>query len=142
MTVTCHAFREAQTGFLQAVADDSMCEYAAPGIKTRIVVAHAPFSQRQPAPFDIEEETYREWCRILRKNIKPDLMLFAHTHEYGIHPVGSEWDHLGQPCPAVIGAEPRKDRFIGCGLIIRDDKISVVFTDSNGQTFGHSSIYR
>jgi DNA replication protein DnaC len=112
------------------------------GVKTRIIVTHNPFSQQHPAPFDIEEDIYREWCRILREQIKPDLMLFAHTHEYGIHPVGSEWDHLGQPCPAVIGAEPRKDRFIGCGLIIGDDKISVVFTDSNGQTFGHSSIYR
>jgi len=142
MTVACHAFREVQTEFLQAVADAPGREFAAPGVKTRIVIAHNPFSQRHPAPFDIEEDIYREWCRILREQIKPDLMLFAHTHEYGIHPVGSEWDHLGQPCPAVIGAEPRKDRFIGCGLIIGDDKISAVFTDSDGQILEHSTIVK
>ena len=142
MTVACHAFREAQSEFLQTVADDPTGEYAAPGIKTRIVITHNPFSQQHPAPFDIEEDIYREWCRILREQIKPDLMLFAHTHEYGIHPVGSEWDHLGQPCPAVIGAEPRKDRFIGCGLIIGDDKISVVFTDSDGQILERSTIIK
>lgn len=142
MTVACHAFRKAQTEYLNAIADDPAGEYAAPGIKTRIVVAHAPFSQRQPAPFDIEEEICREWCRILRERIKPDLMLFGHTHEYGIHPVGSEWDHYGQPCPAVIGAEPQKDRFIGCGLIIGNDGISVEFTDSSGQTFTQAILPR
>ena len=141
MTVACHAFREAQTEFLQTVADDAAREYAAPGVKTRIVVTHNPFSQHHPAPFDIEEDIYREWCRILREEIRPDLMLFAHTHEYGIHPVGGEWDHCGQPCPVIIGAEPGPDRFIGCGLIIGDE-LSVVFTDSNGQIIERSTLPR
>lgn len=142
MTVACHAFREEQTEFLEAIARDPDHAFAAPGVNTRLVICHSPFSQRQSAPFDIEEEILRQWCGILREYIKPHLMLFGHTHEHGIHPVGSRWDDFGQPCPAVIGAEPQKDRFIGCGLIIRNDGISVEFTDSSGQTFTHAMLPR
>jgi len=134
MTVACHAFREEQTDFLRSIAENPLQEYAAPGVTTRLVIAHNPFSMKHEPPFDIEENIYRQWCRILRERIKPYLMLCGHMHECGIHPAGGVFDHYGQPCTLILGAAPQKDRFIGCGLIIGNDEISVVFTDSLGNT--------
>jgi len=133
-TVACHAFRERQTAYIREVIKNAQTEYAAPNVKTRLVIAHNPFTQQFASPFDIEEDIYREWASLLKEHIKPDLMICGHTHKYGINYVGGKHDHLGQPCTVVIGAEPQKERFIGCGFIFNNDTIEIVFTDSTGNT--------
>lgn len=133
-TVACHSFRERQTDYLKEVIANAEKEYAAPGVKTRLVISHNPFTQKCRAPFDIEEDIYRQWAALIKESVHPDLMICGHTHRYGIYPVGSENDHYGQSCPVVIGAEPQPERFIGCGFVIHNDRIEVVFTDSQGNT--------
>ena len=133
-TVACHYFRQKQTEFLKEVIANAEKEYAAPGVKTRLVISHSPFTQRFCAPFDIEEDIYRQWATLLTESVHPDLMICGHSHVYGINPIGSENDHYGQPCPMVVGSEPQSERFIGCGFVINEDQIEVVFTDSQGNT--------
>ncbi len=133
-TVACHVFRERQTGYIKTVIKNAQSEYNHESIKTRLIIAHNPFTQQLPSPFDIEEDIYREWALLIKEHIKPDLMICGHTHKYGISHVGSENDHLGQPCTVIIASEPQNDRFIGCGFIINDKQIEIVFTDSLGNT--------
>lgn len=130
-TVACHCFRKRQTEYIKSVIEHAENEYAAPGIKTRLVIAHNPFTYRSGDPFNIEEDIYREWSALLREQIKPQLMICGHTHSIGINHKGGELDNYGQPCTVVIASEPRQDKFIGCGFIIGDDKIETVFTDSS-----------
>lgn len=131
-TVACHPFRERQTEYIKNVIENAQKEYAAPGVKTRLVISHIPFTRQFQDPFHIEEETYREWTSLLKEYVKPDLMICGHTHRCGIHYTGNERDHHGQPCVMVVASEPQRDRFIGCGFIINDNQIDVVFTDSEG----------
>ncbi len=133
-TVACHAFRERQTEYIKKVIVNAESEYELEGVKTRLVIAHNPFTYLQEEPFNIEADIYSEWASLLKEHIKPHLMICGHTHKYGINHIGCEQDHLGQPCTVVIGAEPQKDRFIGCGFIINDEEIEVIFTDSLGNT--------
>jgi hypothetical protein len=69
-------------------------------------------------------------------------MICGHTHKYGIHKPGGEYDHLGQPCTVVIASEPQKERFIGCGFVIDEDQIEAVFTDSLGETLLKETIHK
>lgn len=131
-TVACHAFREKQTEYIRQVIGDAEREYAAEGVKTRLVIAHNPFTQRHEAPFDIEEEIFRAWSQMLREDIQPHLMICGHTHETEIRHPGGEKDTYGQACPVVIGARPGQDYFAGCGFVFGETGAEVVFTDSDG----------
>ena len=134
-TVCCRAFRRRQTAFLREVIANADKEYAAPGIKTRLVIAHNPFTQKYTPPFDIEEETFAEWCRLLREEVKPDLMICGHLHSLEVRPVGHPSDHFGQPCPVVIGSKPGKDGlFTGCGIVLEDEKFGIFFTNNKKET--------
>mgnify|MGYP002514734969 CR=1 FL=1 len=102
-------------------------------VEKRIVIVHNPFTEKKNPPFDIEEEIYTEWARLLKENIKPDLMLTAHKHICGVYPIGGELDGYGQPCTMVVGAKPEGQEFTGCGLIFTDKDIKVSFTKSTGE---------
>lgn len=130
-TVACHTFREAQVDFLKEIIDKK--PYEADGIEKRIVIVHNPFTEKKNPPFDIEEEIYTEWARLLKENIKPDLMLTAHKHICGVYPIGGELDGYGQPCTMVVGAKPEGQEFTGCGLVFTDNNIKVSFTKSTGE---------
>lgn len=139
-TIACHAFRERQTAYLKAVIDNAQKEYNRQDVTTKLVIAHNPFTQQLLPPHDIEKDIYSEWASLLREHVQPDLMICGHTHRYGVHPVGGEHDHFGQPCPVVIGSEPRDERFIGCGFVFGEEQIEVVFTDSLGNTLSKETI--
>ena len=133
-TVACHQFRERQTEFIKNVIKNADTEYAAENIKTKLIISHNPFTEVLRHPFDIEKEIFSTWASLLKEHIKPDLMICGHTHHYGINNIGGEKDHLGQPCTVVVAAEPQKERYIGGGFIINDDRIEIQFTDSLGGT--------
>ena len=139
-TVACHAFRQRQTDYIKTVIKNAQSEYQQKDVKTKFVIAHNPFTMQLEPPFNIESDIYREWATLLKEHIKPHLMICGHTHKLGISHPGSENDHLGQPCPVVIASEPQSDRFIGCGFIIGDNQIEVVFTDSFGNTLSSEII--
>ena len=137
-TVACHPFRREQTKFLEALEPE---EYAAPDVRTRLVVCHAPFPQRDKPPFDIEEALCRRWCGLLREKIQPHLMLFAHTHQTQIRYPGHENDTYGQSCPAIVAAgfDDRK-YWTGCGLTFGEGQVEAVFTDSLGATLSRQTV--
>ena len=128
-TIACRPFRRRQTRFLKDVIAKKETEYAAEGVKTRLVVCHVPFPLTQEEPFNIEEELYREWTELLREEIKPHLFLSGHTHKCEI--VTDAHHALSPlPCPIVITCEPRGEEFIGCGVTLSETALSLTFTDS------------
>ena len=131
-TVSCGQFRRRQTAFLRQVIANKEREYAAEGVTRRLVISHVPFAARFGAPFNIEEDVYAEWARLLCEEVKPDLMLCGHVHQIGVWKKGGEKDVFGQPCDVIVGAIPEKERWVGCGLVLRANGTDVVFNDNNG----------
>ncbi len=136
-TVACHPFRERQTCFLKKIIADKENEYESDGVKHKIVISHNAFTHRYHSPFDIEQDIFSEWTKLLRENIKPEVMICGHAHELNIYyPENTDWNTNGSVCPVVIGSTIQKSKpvyFAGCGYIFNDDKIEVIFTDSNGE---------
>ena len=144
-SVACHVFRERQTDFLKKVIDNSENEYEAEGIKHKLVISHNAFVHRYSPPFDIEQDTFAEWTRLLRENVKPRVMVCGHAHELNIYyPENSEWNTNGSVCPVVIGSAIEKKKpvyFAGCGYFFNDENIEIVFTDSNGETLRKEQLH-
>ena len=126
-TICCHGFRKAQSAFLQSCVPDTDAQ-------TRLVIVHSPFTTRYEPPFNIEEDLFASWAELLRTNVKPDVMLCGHLHRPGVHPRGSAFDCLGQPCTVVVGGKPGSGYYAGAGFTFRADGVEVVFTDSDGKT--------
>lgn len=134
-TVACHQFREKETEYIKGIIKKSKSEFDAPGVKTRLIVCHSPFTHKFEAPFDIEPEIFAKWAALL-KEVKPDLMICGHTHRLNISMPGSEYDTYGQPCPVVVASEvieKHKD-FTGAGFIFGEKEIDITFTNDKGKT--------
>ncbi len=135
-TVCCHFYREAETEFLKKVAEGR--EYEDDGIKHKIVICHAPFTCRDRKDnglFDIENEIYGEWVKILNESIKPHLFLAGHKHICTVSYPGDEQDDYGQSFPVIIGARPNtindENGFTGTAITF-DSDIKAEFSDSLG----------
>ncbi len=132
-TVCFHNFRLKETEFIKSVIADAENEYNYADIKHRIIVCHIPFMEEREEPFNIEEDLYKEWTELICKNIKPDIMLFGHTHQKAIYMPGGDYDRYGcQNCPIIIGSEPdfNKKTFIGCGITLSNKEPKIVFNDN------------
>lgn len=131
-TICCEAFRQQETAYLKQVIANAEKEYAADGIQYKVVISHVPFGSNLEAPFDIEIETYREWCRLLKEYVKPHLMMAGHIHNaYVVHP-GDPKDHNGVPCPMAVlskkkGGEP--GYFAGGAVTLSPEQIEILVTD-------------
>lgn len=136
-TVACHQFRRQQTAFIKQEIEKGA--FAADGVHTRLIIAHSPFSWVNRPPFDIDVDVFREWCTLV-KAFNPTAMLCGHTHKTEVWEVGGEKDHLGQPCPIVIGSRPGKGYFAGAGYTFDNGHVTVTFTDSDGVVLGEESI--
>lgn len=104
-TICCSNFRVEQEKMIKQVIANAEKEYEQEDVKYKIVVSHVPFPFKFEPPFDIEEEMYTKWCRLLEDNIKPDLMLCGHLHKTFVSEKGSEHDAYGQPCTIVLGSD-------------------------------------
>lgn len=130
-TICCHAFRKRVTKYLENIIKNSDIEYADNDITHKLVVVHHPFTHKLNPPFDIEQDTYKYWAKLLCESIKPHVMICGHTHKLEVHMPGSEFDDFGQACPVVIGSlTDYKDYFAGAGYIFNNDKIEIVFNDN------------
>ena len=132
-TNCCHEFRLEETEYIKEVIADPDNEYNADGVKYRLVISHVPFTYIQPAPFDIEQELYAEWARLIGAGIKPQLMLCGHLHTYEISHKGGRLDNgAGQICPVVVGAKPlyKENRFVSCAVTLDGDSADVKFIDN------------
>lgn len=138
-TICFHQFREDETEYIRSVIANAENEYAAEGVKHKLVISHIGFTHIDKYPFDIEQELYGEWTRLMREYIKPDLLLYGHYHFVGISRVGCEFDDQGQPCAAIIGSKPIFDKekgnsFIGCAITLNSDGSKrIVFNDDKGK---------
>ena len=96
-----------------------------------------PFTRRFKPPFNIEEDTYAYWAKLLREEVKPDLMIAGHTHKYSIDRPGCDNDALGQPCTVVVASQPdtKKKFYAGGGVVFDNDKTKVVFSNQNEITY-------
>ncbi|MCQ2483860.1 MAG: metallophosphoesterase [Clostridia bacterium] len=137
-TICCHEYRQDVTDYIKEIIDSK--KYLADGINYRLVLSHVPFSYKTKAPFDIEPEIYTEWCRLLKENIKPDLLLSGHLHEYAVSDFGGKYDTYGQPCPVIIGSELKKSKitnkikeYTGVGVVLNKDSAEVDFTSDKGK---------
>ena len=138
-TICCHEYRLAETEFLKSVVKSK--KYASKGIKHRIVISHLPFTIRNfedDGIFDIENDIFSEWVKLLNDGIKPDLLLSGHFHRCETVLPSDELDHRGQTFPVVIGAKPGalngESGFSGSAIVFEDNEISLQFTDSLGNT--------
>jgi len=131
--VSCSAFRKRETAFLEDLSDNSEKEFCAEDVEHRIVVAHNPFTRRYPEPFNIEEDTFTHWAKILKEKIKPEIMICGHIHKFSLDMPGCKNDAFGQPCPVVVGSQVNKrtNSFAGSGFVFEKDNIEIIFNDEN-----------
>lgn len=139
-TVCFHPFRLAETEFLHDVVKNAEKEYLADGVEHRLVVCHIPFTfSKGVDPFDIEKEIYAEWARVLRDEIKPELMICGHRHVTEVWEKGCKMDTYGQACPVVVGSRPirhketKEKEFIGCAITLEKGHAKVIFNHHSGE---------
>lgn len=138
-TICFHQFREEETDFIREIIENADREYNASDVKHKLVISHIGFTYIDRYPFDIEQELYGEWARLMREHIKPELLLYGHYHRVDIIPAGSDFDCQGQPCTAIIGSKPsfandgEPNGFVGAGIVLREDgKKQIIFNDDKG----------
>ena len=146
-TICFHPFRLAETEFIKDVVRNSKQEYDAEGVEHKLVICHIPFTfSKLKDPFDIEKEIYAEWSRILREEIKPELMICGHRHLTEVWEVGCASDIYGQACPVVVGSKPIRHKetkekdFVGCGIVLENDRAKVTFCHHGGEKRGECEI--
>lgn len=133
-TVCCHEFRKRQSMFIREIIENAEKEYQQEDIETRLVIVHNPFTEQTGEPFNIENELYREWAKLLKEYIQPDVMVCGHIHKLYVSYPGDEHDNLGHPCPVIVGAaiNHKQRYYVGCGLAF-GEKIIGEFTSSEGE---------
>ena len=141
-TICCHSFRLQETEYLKKIAASPETEYAADGVRGRLVLCHLPFPAEQEPPFNIEEELYTQWCGILKEQIKPDLMLCGHIHRCFMIWPGGPLDHKGAPCPTVVGASMDREhqQYTGTAIEWTPEKADIYFTDQDHRILEHETV--
>lgn len=132
-TVCCHAFRKRETDYLKTLIANAEQEYNAKGVEHRVVISHVPFSAIDREPFNIEQDIYGSWVKLLSKNVKPEVLLSGHIHRMYITKPGDEKDSHGMSFPTVVGSDRRGDPlyFAGCGILWEKGTLRIIFNDQN-----------
>ncbi len=134
--IACHPFRLEETEYLKSVIANADKEYNAEGVKYRLVVSHVPFMRGA-----FERDIYREWCKLLRENVKPHMTLSAHYHSLKLIRPGDKWDENGIPCTVVIGSRPGKgDDFTGTAIELTEKNAAIHFVNSTHKVEGENNI--
>lgn len=110
-TICCHEFRLEQEKMIKNTIKNAADEYDDVGVKYKMIISHVPFTFKRNDPFDIERPLYTSWSKLMKDNIKPDIMLCGHTHKACISEPGSEYDDLGQPCTVVVGSDVAGNKY-------------------------------
>lgn len=145
-TICFHPFRLQETKFIKDVIARKEKEYAAPGVKNRLVICHIPFTRIYRPPFDIEQELYAQWAKLMREEIRPQLFLFGHQHCARLCLPGEEWDQQGQACPAVIAGWPlhangeEPSRYCAAAIELEENAATIVFNTNEGEILGHHRV--
>lgn len=131
-TNRCHAFRLRENEAFRQIVSHAGDEYAADGVRYRMVLSHVPFQHIEEPPFDIEQPLYREWVDRLNVEVKPDLMLCGHIHEAFVCLPGDAYNHFPIRFPVVVGSKPMfgEKRYIGCGVLLQGNEAEIIFNDA------------
>lgn len=134
-TVSCRPFRQRQIRFLEELVRRAEEEYLAQGVTRRVVFCHVPFMHCYEPPFDTERPVYREWCRILREQIHPDLVLCGHTHRLEKHLPGEDWFEFEVGCPVLVASATdwKSNQYVEGRIVFDEAGISVQYTDNEGR---------
>lgn len=138
-------YREAESAFLRRLTEKSgnlpgsretaSLSPDAPDIRWRLVISHVPFPFPKEPPFDIERGRYADWCRMIGKGIRPDLMVSGHLHVCEICQPGCERDkeHI-QFCPLFLSCRPDfENEVYTCGVLtLTADGILPRYVSSDG----------
>lgn len=141
-TICCANFRARQTKYIENIIKNADSEYNAEGVKYKMIISHIPFNMHFNPPFNIEEDRYAYWCKLLGENVKPDLMLCGHIHSCKVLKLTKEAKAEGQPCAVVTASKPFKgEERIVCGsLLFENNTCQVKFIDSEGEIHGEDTI--
>ena len=133
-TICCHDFRKTETEYLLDVVRRAEEEYAAPDVEKRIIVCHVPFTKRYEPPFDIEEDTYALWTRVIGESIKPDVMISGHLHEMLVFEPGAPTDAYGQGFTVSVASTLDRNTGLhgGAGYVFGDGGVEVTCVNGNG----------
>jgi predicted phosphodiesterase len=107
-TVFFSEHRRRETAYLHSLIESKEEEYAAPGIRTRLAVCHIPIVERYKGQFDIENDVYDEWTRLLSE-MGIDLLLCGHMHRAYILPPHAEGKR-DAACPTAVCSIPSVKR--------------------------------
>ena len=132
-TNCCAAFREEESLYLDSIVANAKDEYLASGVEYRLLVAHNPFTRKYSFPFNIEEERFADWVRVMNEDIRPDVFIAGHLHTLNIIRPGDENDAYGQAFTTVVASKPdnKAGTFIGGGLIFDSGRIRAVFASES-----------
>ena len=128
-TIDCTTLREDETAFLRRVIRNKETEYAAGGIKYRLLVIHYPLSSAFQPPLNADVTQFTAWLSMLRDEIKPQLTVAGHEHIARFVPSDEH-----EPSPLAIAAKGiygggKCVGFIGGALVFGQNGIGVSFTD-------------
>lgn len=132
-TVCFHNFRLKETEYIKNVINNAENEYNHYSVEHKIIICHIPFMRKNVEPFNIEQELYKEWTKIICENIKPEIIFFGHTHKCAVYEPSGEYDNYGyQNCIAVVGSEPdfTNKTFKGCGVVLGKNEPHVTFNSN------------
>ncbi len=127
-----HAFRRAETAYLQSVIAHADTEFDAPGVTHRVCIVHADFPRVQEPPFDIEHDLYQSWCDLLSA-MRIEVIAAAHLHRCQILPPGDKDLRLTVPCPLVVGTEKTGDYVGGTLFTFAETGVAAQFILSTGE---------
>ncbi len=131
-TVCCDSFRREQTEFLKTVVANKEKEYAAEGVKTRLVVVHDPFFERHNPPYDVARDIFADWFEIIEPNINPDFWLCGHSHQCLVRRPPYSVLEFQIKTPLIMASTNGENFFRGGGFEFSDSGTYLTFVDNSG----------
>ncbi len=136
-TIAFHKYRKKESDFIRKVIADPRSEYGDDGVRYRFIVSHIPFMHTDYNPllqlhvFDIEQDTYGEWVRMINDNVKPQFGLFGHVHKTGVIFGTQKYNDKGFAAPVILGGRPDGTKVVGCLITLHRDCAEVSFNSGN-----------
>ena len=145
-TAAYEPWRVEQTEYLHKLAESGV--YRDAGIRHRMVISHVPFAIRnledcrgEKTPFDIENDIYNEWVRVMNEQIHPELMIAGHFHQTEVVPKDAPRNSRALQCDILIGGKPgSKDEYTSANLTVQDSLCLIAYVNQSGNIVKRDTI--
>jgi len=122
-TIQFDTFRQRETAYIQNLLENAETEWAAQGIRHRIVFCHIPFNRYYKHPFDAGINYYDQWIRMLGE-MKADLLLCGHLHAVELVS-GPDDRYKTSPFPTLVSSSAVREndgvkKYICAALFCKD----------------------